>query len=293
MNKLAFNQTLDNFGQQFSSWAEYILSMLPEIILAMVLLATTFFLSKLIYGLTVRLIANKVSQQSVGRLIARATSTLIVFAGLFLALKVVNLGKSVTGLLAGAGISGLILGLAFQSTLSNTISGVVLAFRRNVKVGDWIETLDFRGEITEIALNYTVIREADNNLVVIPNKTMLETPMKNYSLTSGIRVTLSGGVAYDSPLEQVEEIALATMRELSDMTEMGRPPEFYFTEFGDSSINFLCRFWIKGENGQAKLSSRSAMIMKLKNEFDKHDIVIPFPIRTLEFKNQEAFSTVI
>ena len=83
------------------------------------------------------------------------------------------------------------------------------------------------------------------------------------------------------------------MRELSDTTDPGREPEFFFSEFGDSSINYLCRFWIKGGNGRAKLAARSELIQKLKNEFDREGIVIPFPIRTLEFKNQEAFSTVI
>lgn len=293
MNRLAFDQTLDNFGREFSSWIELFVSMLPEIILAIVLMVTTYFLSKLIYRLTMRLISYRVSQESVGKLIARATSALILFAGLFVALKVVNLGKSVTGLLAGAGISGLILGLALQGTLSNTISGVVLSFRRNVKVGDWIETMDFKGEITEIALNYTVLKEADNNLVVIPNKTMLESPLKNYSLTSGIRITLSGGVAYDSSLDQVEQIAMKTMQDLSNMIELGREPEFFFTEFGESSINFLCRFWIKGGNGQAKLKARSQLIRNLKAGFDKEGIEIPYPIRTLEFKNQDTFSTVL
>ena len=86
---------------------------------------------------------------------------------------------------------------------------------------------------------------------------------------------------------------LEAMKELSDMKELGREPEFFFTEFGDSSINYICRFWITGGNGRAKLSARSQLIRKLKQEFDQQGIEIPFPMRTLEFKNQDAFSTAI
>lgn len=287
MNTLAIQDTFSNFSNQFRSWWEALVSHLPEIVLALVILTLSYFLSRFTYRMTQKIVARRISQQSVGRLISQTTSALVVFAGLFMALQAVNLGKSVTGLLAGAGISGLILGLALQGTLSNTISGIVLSLRKNIRVGDWIETIDYKGEVLKIALNYLVLKESDNNIVIIPNKTILENPLKNYSQTSKMRVVLQCGVAYDTDLERVREISLELIRDRFGHTRIQEDPEFFFTEFGSSSIQFLCRFWIYGKSGLDKMKAKSNLIIELKKAFDTEGIEIPFPIRTLELKNRE------
>ena len=291
MSALAIQDTLTNFSNQFEAWWETLLSHLPELLLALVILTVSYFLSRFAYRVTHRVVSNRVDQKSVGRLIAQSISALVVFLGLFMALQAVNLGKSVTGLLAGAGISGLVLGLALQGTLSNTISGIVLSLRKNIRVGDWIETMDFRGEVLKIALNYLVLKESDNNIVIIPNKTILESPLKNYSQTHKMRVVLQCGVAYDTDLEKVRDITLSLIRNRFASERIEEDPEFFFTEFGSSSIKFLCRFWIYGESGVDKLKARSSLIIELKKELDAEGIVIPFPIRTLEFRNQEVLES--
>ncbi len=284
----AFEKTIQNFSTQFKTWWETLLLHLPEIILAITIFGISFLLSRLVYKLTSKLVTNRISQLSVARLVAKAASAAVIFLGLFMALNAMKLGKSLNGLLAGAGISGLVIGLALQGTLSNTISGIVLSLRKNIRVGDWIETIDFKGEVQQITLNYLVLREADNNIVVIPNKTILESPMKNYSQTSKMRVSLECGVGYDSDLQEVRKITMELIEDRFASDRIQEKPEFYFTEFGSSSINFLCRFWIYGENGLAKMKSRSELIIALKKAFDQNGIQIPFPIRTLEFRNSEV-----
>ena len=293
MTQLAIEDTLTNFSNQFQSWWQAFLSHLPEIVLAIAILAISYLLSKITFRVTHKIVERNVGQKSVGRLITKTVSGLVVFLGLFLALQAMNLGKSVTGLLAGAGISGLVIGLAMQGTLSNTISGIVLALRKNLRVGDWIETIDYKGEILQIALNYLVLKESDNNIVIIPNKTILESPLKNYSQTSKMRIVLDCGVAYDTDLEKVKQITTDLIRHRFKNDRIKDDPEFYFTEFGSSSINFVCRFWIYGESGVDKLKARSSLIIELKTAFDREGIQIPFPIRTLEFKNREVLEPTI
>ena len=289
----AFENAFQNFSDQFKDWWQSFLLHLPELVLALTIFAISFFLSRIVFRLTSRLVKNRVSQLSVARLISKTASAAVIFLGLFIALNAMKLGKSLNGLLAGAGISGLVIGLALQGTLSNTISGIVLSLRKNILVGDWIETMDFKGEVTQITLNYLVLRESDNNIVVIPNKTILESPMKNYSQTSKMRVVLECGVAYHTDLEKVREITTNLISTQFENERMNGTPEFYFTEFGSSSINFICRFWIYGESGLAKLKARSELIIELKKAFDENDIQIPFPIRTLEFKNKETLEPSI
>ena len=176
----------------------------------------------------------------------------------------------------------MVIGLALQGTLSNTISGIVLAFRKNIRVGDWIETNGYSGEVIDINLNYFVLREADNNTVIIPNKLIMENPFKNYTLTKKMRVSIECGVGYGSNLEKVEQITKETIARHYNQQELGKEVEFYYTEFGASSINFLCRFWIEGESGLERLRAKSNAIIKIKQVYNEEGFNIPFPIRTLQ-----------
>ena len=154
-----------------------------------------------------------------------------------------------------------------------------------MRLGNWIETNGYAGEVIDINLNYFVLKEADNNIVVLPNKAILESPFKNFSLTNKMRITIECGVGYESDLEKVQELTMSVIASHFDQEELGEKIDFFYTEYGDSSINFICRFWIYGENGLAKLNAKSKAIIEIKKAFDKANINIPFPIRTLKFDN--------
>lgn len=271
---------------KLQSWWVLFIKNLPNLGVALIVLIISYMLSRLVYKTTLKLITGRVKQKAVAKLISRVVSVFVVFAGLFLALSVMNLGESISGLLTGAGISGVVIGLALQGTLSNTISGIVLSFRKNIRLGNWVETTGFSGEVIDIALNYLVLKEADNNIVIIPNKTILDNPIKNYSLTTRMRVMVECGVGYESDLEQVEHITKNVIANSFAQIETSENVEFYYTEFGGSSINFLCRFWIDAENSLEKLKAKSKAIMKIKQAFVAENINIPFPIRTLQFDDQ-------
>ena len=246
----------------------------------------SYFAAKYISRLVKKLVSKQIEQDSIKSAIGKVTAVLVVSLGLFVALGVLNLGKALTSLLAGAGVVGLAIGLALQGTIANTFAGLVLSFRKKVKIGDWIETTGFSGEIMDISLKNFTIKEADNNIVIIPNTTILDNPMKNYSLTTRMRVFLDCGVGYGSDLEQVQQLTKEVIANTFDQIETPEDVEFYYTEFGDSSINYLCRFWIDAESMLEKLKAKTKAIIEIKKAYDKAGINIPFPIRTLQFDNQ-------
>ena len=271
--------------EKLEGWLDGLIRNLPNIGVAFLVLIGSYFISRLVYRLTYKLAQKQIKQTSIAKLVSRAASIVIVLIGLFLALGALNLGKALTGLLTGAGISGLVIGLALQGTLSNTVSGIVLSFRKNIRIGDWIETNGYSGEVIDINVNYFVLKEADNNTVILPNKAILESPFKNYTLTTKMRITIDCGVGYESDLEKVEKVTKETISGLYDQKSINKEVEFYYQEFGDSSINFIARFWIDGENSLEKLKAKSKVIKEMKKAFDKEGFNIPFPIRTLKFDN--------
>ena len=105
---------------------------------------------------------------------------------------------------------------------------------------------------------------------------ILENPLKNYSLTTRMRVMLECGVGYNSDLELVERITKETIANTFKQIEEAEEVEFYFREYGDSAITFLCRFWIDSESALERLRAKSKAIIQLKKAFDENDINIPF-----------------
>ena len=281
----AYNLLID----KLEGWFNIIVTNIPNLILAILVLFAAYFVSKYVNKYVSKLMARRVEQNSITNMVGRISAVVVVLAGLFLALGILNLSKTLTSLLAGAGVAGLAIGLALQGTLSNTFAGVVLSFRKKIQIGHWVETNGFSGEVMDINLKDFTLKEADNNIVVIPNKMILENPLKNYTLTTKMRVFLECGVGYESNLEDVERITKETICNTFDQIEKPEDVEFYYTEYGGSSINYLCRFWIDAENALEKLRAKSTAIIEIKKAYDKADINIPFPIRTLQFDNKLSF----
>jgi len=221
------NKSFDLLIKKLLNWMNSIIENLPNLILAFLVLLIAYFLANYISKLTLKLIGNRVKQKSVSTIIARLTTVVIVMLGLFLALGILNLSQTITSLITGAGVLGLVIGLALQGTLSNIISGIVISFREKIQIGNWIETNGFTGEIIDINLKNLTLKESDNNLVMIPNKIILENPMKNYSLTPYIRVDLSCGVGYESDLEFVEKLTKDTLEKTFEKIDESKPVEFF------------------------------------------------------------------
>ncbi len=279
------SKAFDGLVKKLLDWMNAIIEGLPNLVIAILILIIAYILAKYSHKLAFKITSKRVKQVSIINMISKLTYLMVIMIGIFLALGVLDLSKTLTSLITGAGVLGLVIGLALQGTLSNTISGIVISFRDKIQIGNWVETNDFAGEIMDINLKNFTLKETDNNIVIIPNKTILETPMKNFSLTPYMRVTVECGVSYDSDLEFVEKLTKDTLNNTFKKIDDTKPVEFYYTEFGDSSINFICRFWIDATRNIHKLQATNKAIIAIKKAFDTEGIIIPFPIRTLEFNN--------
>lgn len=275
---------------KLNGWVTGFINNLPNLLVAIIVMIISYYTAKFVNKWAVRLASKKVPQKSIAKLIGKFAAIVVVSMGLFLALGALDLSKTLNTLLAGAGISGLVIGLALQGTLSNLLSGIVLSFREKIQLGHWVETTGYAGEVVDINLHSLVLKEFDNSLVIIPNKTIIENPLKNYSLTNKMRVAVTCGVGYESDLEEVEHLVKKAIKSVYHQND-GSEIEVYFTEFGDSAINFVCRFWVDATDAKNRLDAKSAGMKAIKQSFDANNINIPFPIRTLEFNNKLDLNT--
>ncbi len=279
--KEKFENALGKMWDKLDGWFNAFVVSLPNIILAILVFAIAALISKYIKKIAYRLASRTNLQESMKQLISQIVAILVIIVGLFFVLGILNLGKALNTILAGAGVAGLAVGLALQGALANTYSGIILSYVKQIKFGDWIETNSYEGEVVDIDLRVVTIKQVDNNMVYIPNKLVVENPIKNFSTTAQSRVILECGVGYDSDLEKVRNLVTSTIAKNFEAVEDKTDVLFLYREFGDSSINFETRFWINSTSALEVAKAKTEAMIKIKSVFDENNIDIPFPIRTL------------
>jgi small-conductance mechanosensitive channel len=180
-------------------------------------------------------------------------------------------------LLGAAGVVGIALGFASQTSVSNIISGLFLVSERPFEVGDLIRVGDTTGVVLSIDLLSVKLRTFDNQYVRLPNENMIKAQVNNLTHFPIRRLDIDLGVAYKEDIEHVKRI----------LTEVGRAnphcldepePLIIFRNLGDSALEFLFAVWSTKED---YLKLKQTILQEIKERFDAEGIEIPFPHRTL------------
>lgn len=269
--------------ERIQSWISSIIALLPNMVAAVLIFIIFLILSRILKKIVKKSFRKLIRSHAALNLVANLSSFIIVAVGFVIMLGVLELEKTVTSLLAGAGIIGLAISFAFQDVTANFVSGVLIAFRKPFEVNDIIETNDYMGTIEEINLRYTLIRTFQGQAIVMPNKMIFNNPLINYTENGMRRIDLAVGISYGDDLEKVKHVTLDAVKNLDGIMQE-KEIMFHYSEFGNSSINFVIRFWV-----QYRLTHKSYLdglhnaIVAIKKAYDENDITIPFPIRTLDF----------
>ncbi len=258
------------------------MALLPNFGVAVLVLVAFFFLAKLAKKIVVKATPKFFKNQELIVIFGKVANIVVILVGAMIALKILNLEKTVTSVLAGAGIIGLALAFAFQDLAANFVSGFAMASKRPFEVGHIVEANDVHGIVASINLRTTEITTFDGNTVIIPNKDIYQNNIVNYQKTKKRRVDLEVGVAYGDNLRKAKETAIEAVKKVPHLLE-GEEVTAFFTEFGGSSVNFVIRFWVPFGFQQEYLTGRDEAIIRIKEAFDRDGFTIPFPIRTLDF----------
>jgi len=195
-----------------------------------------------------------------------------------------TLGLALTSFVAILGAAGLAVGLAFQGSLANFAGGVLILLFRPFGVGDFIEANGVMGSVVEIRVLYTALNTFDNKRVVMPNGSLANSTVTNFSVNPTRRLDLVYGIGYGDSIDTAKEILTRVVAEM-DIIEEEPVPLIGVLEHGDSSINLACRVWVKREN---YLTATLLLNESVKKAFDEAKITIPFPQRDVHVYNHES-----
>jgi len=188
----------------------------------------------------------------------------------------------ITTLLAASAVTSLVLGLALQPILGNFFSGLVISVEKPFRINDWIRVNGTEGQVIQVTWRTTHLRTRDNDNLVVPNAEIASSELTNYFYPHPLHMErIPVGVHYRTPPYRAREALLAAATRVPDVLEKPSP-EVYLLEFGDSAIVHELRVWVENIAGLPGIASQ--VRTAIWEEFNKRDIVIPFPITTLEIE---------
>ncbi|SFG05633.1 Mechanosensitive ion channel [Halopelagius inordinatus] len=197
-------------------------------------------------------------------------------------------GVDLTNVFISAGAFSVVVGLAARATLSAMVAGFVLLFSRPFEVGDWIQVKDQSGIVVDVTLFNTKLQTFSDEHVLIPNDQVTSNELLNLTDNDQLRIEVAVGVDYDTDLEH----ALAVVEEAaveSGAFRTSPDPKAVLREFGDSSVVVELHAWIDGPTKRRVENARTAAIRAIRTAFDREGIVIPFPQRVVDSRNDAAF----
>lgn len=279
---------LDAFGMDLGDFRLSALTIIKGIIA----LCGLLYVASLLASLLDKQLNKVTSLNASSRvLISKVTRVFLVTLALLIGVTTAGIDLSLLAVFSGA--VGLGIGFGLQKGISNLFSGMLLLLDQSIKPGDIIEIEGSKntfGWVNHLGARYTEIVTRDNKSFLVPNEDFITQKVINWSHGNTlIRVETKFGVHYDSNPHEIkriaEESALGPERIVNDPA-----PVCHLVEFGDSSLNFVLRFWIKdAEKGVTNM--RGAVMLALWDAFRENGIAIPYPHREVFLHEPSASKT--
>lgn len=261
----------DQLAELTSMAAGMAMTYLPQLLLAIVTLVVGLWLINRFVAAIDRKLTEK--DPTLGRFITGLASILLKIILLISVASMV--GIATTSFIAVLGAAGLAVGLALQGSLANFAGGVLILIFKPFKVGDIIEAQGFLGTVKEIQILYTVVDTFDNRQVVIPNASLSNASLTNYSAYPNRRVDMTIGISYTDDIQKAREVIRQTLA--TDERILQDPePMIVVGDLGESSVDLKVRIWAHGDD---LWFCYWHMLEQIKMAFDQNGITIPYPQR--------------
>lgn len=256
---------------------------LPNLLIALIVLMMTWTFAWAAQKAYWRLIGKRRLRRSLKDLFAKLISITIWCLGFLAASVVVFPSVKPESILAGLGLSSIAIGFAFKDVVENFFAGFLILIREPLEIGDFIKCDNVEGKVESITIRDTLIRQTDGQRVIVPNAMLFKNPVWIRTDQEKRRMSIICGVAYDVDLEQARGVIGKSLDGL-DSVDADREVQIYAHEFGSSSIDFEVTWWTGSKPGEVR-KSKDQVVRSIKGALDEAGIEIPFPYRTLTFKD--------
>ncbi|AOE83695.1 mechanosensitive ion channel family protein [Pseudomonas sp. TCU-HL1] len=266
---------VDQLVKVSEAWLPILLEYSGKLTLALLTLLIGWWLINLLTGRVGTLMQHRRVDRTLQGFIGSLAN--IILKVLLMVSVASMIGISTTSFVAAIGAAGLAIGLALQGSLANFAGGVLILLFRPFKIGDWIEGQGVAGTVDSIQIFHTTLKTGDNKVVIVPNGSLSNGNITNYSREKTRRVDINIGIDYDCDIKRARQVLL----DIAHDPRVLRNPEpvVFVTGLGESAINISLRVWVATNDYWAV---NFDFIERAKEKMDEAGISIPFPQRVVK-----------
>lgn len=282
--KTAFNpgDFVNDFTKVLSDYWERFLFLLPNLFFALIILVIAFLLASKIQKLLSKKFSGKAHDKITAEYIAIVTKWAIVVVGILMACQALGLSGIAGGLLAGAGVSAIVIGFAFKDIAQNFLAGLILAFNRPFDVNDTVEIDDVIGKVVGLDLRTTHIRTFDSKDVYIPNGNIITSPITNYTRNGLIRIDFIVGIDYNDDIAQAIRLIEETASKVEGVLQKD-PPYAVVDELATNTVNLKVFFWTETDDyKKGVLQLKGRIMQEIKQVLLANGFGLPANIQELK-----------
>jgi len=269
--------------QAFQNWFTSFVEFLPKLLAGIVIFLITLVVSSFVAKWVKKIAKKKISTKEILQLIFVLTRWSLIIIGTIIALAQVDF--DVTGFIAGLGVAGFTIGFALQDLAKNFISGLLLLYRQPFNLEDAVTLGNYTGTVKEINVRDTVIETFSGEKVILPNQTVFENAIFNYTQTAKRRQSLSIGLGYEEDVGSAIQIFLDVIKNVPGV-EAEPKPTVRAEGLGDSTLILSALYWID-QTKNDYFSVHSDVITAIKEASEKHNINLPYPIQTVRLQKMD------
>lgn len=269
--------------QQVQEFTSALLAMLPQILIALFVLVLTWLAAKTVRALLGRVSRSARMRRSLTEVLQMIAGAATWIIGILIATVIVFPSMTPAKMLTALGLGSVAIGFAFKDVFENFLAGILILLREPFRLGDYIECDGMDGQVEEITVRDTHIRQTDGQRVVMPNALLFKEPVTVRTDKDYRRTTILCGIAYGEDVDKAREVITKAVKQLDTVRDEIRDVEIFATAFNSSSVDFEVTWWTRSRPIDIRVS-RDQVVAAVKRALDNASIEIPFPYRTLTFK---------
>jgi small-conductance mechanosensitive channel len=279
--KIDFSEATESVQTMLNGFIERV----PYIAVAAVVFLLFCLLAKGVRA-AARAFAQRIRRHySLGLVLGRLSSGVIIFIGLLIALVIAVPGFTPGQLVSVLGISSVAIGFAFRDILQNFLAGILLLLAEPFRIGDQIVVDNFEGTVEDIQTRATFIKTYDGRRIVIPNGDLFTKAVTVNTAYEKRRLQYDIGIGYGDDITRARCIMLDTVRALPEVLD-DPAPDALVMELSGSTVNIRLRWWVNPPNQADILDARDTVLEHVKNALTAQGIDLPFPTQQILFHDQ-------
>jgi small conductance mechanosensitive channel len=270
---------------RFQDMMNGFLASLPNILLAIVVLAIFYVLGLFLSSIVRRVTRRRTRIAGAGLAVGRVVQGLVIFGGLLIALTIALPKLKASDIVQLLGIGSVAVGFAFKEIFQNFLAGILILLTHPFQIGDQIRVGDFEGTVEDIETRATFIKTYDSRRIVIPNADLFTDKVIVNTAYPTRRIQYDIGIGYGDDIERARQLILETLGKIEEVLK-DPPPQALVMDFAASAVMIRARWWINPPRRSEENDSRDSVLAAIKKTLNENGIDLPYSTHQILFHDQ-------